>query len=75
MLNVIDRQKKMFRQDNARPHATDFLTTLMYCHDPQIRGFEMNDTKKQVHVCVAGSKLVQHKIFLVEFRVGEVCYP
>ena len=34
----------------------------------------MYDTNKHVHVCVAGSKLDQHKVILVEFRVGEACY-
>jgi hypothetical protein len=26
------------------------------------------------HVCVPVLKLVQHKVLLVEFRVGEACY-
>jgi hypothetical protein len=34
----------------------------------------MYDTNEHVHVCVPGSQLVQHKVFLDEFRVGEACY-
>jgi len=34
----------------------------------------MYDTNEHVHVCVPGSKLLQHKVFMAEFRVGEACY-
>jgi hypothetical protein len=34
----------------------------------------MYDTNEHVHVCVPVLKLVQHKVLLVEFRVGEACY-
>jgi len=43
MLNLIDRQRGMTKQDNAQSHTArviiDFQlrTTLMYCHDPQSR--------------------------------------
>ena len=50
MLNVIDRQRKVFQQDNAWPHTArvameSYLrTTLRYCHGPQITGFEPHRT-------------------------------
>jgi len=34
----------------------------------------MYDTNEHVHVCVSGSKLDQHKVFMTEFHVGESCY-
>ena len=34
----------------------------------------MYDTNENVHVCVPGSQLVQHKVLLDEFRVGKACY-
>jgi hypothetical protein len=33
----------------------------------------MYDTNEHLHVCVPWSKLVQHKVVLAEFRVGEDC--
>ena len=33
----------------------------------------MYDTNEHVHVCVSGSKLVQYKVFLAKFCVGEAC--
>ena len=34
----------------------------------------MYDTNQHVHACVCGSKLIQHKVFMTEFRVCEACY-
>jgi len=34
----------------------------------------MYDTNEHVPVYVPWSKLVQHKVFSVELRVGEACY-
>ena len=31
-------------------------------------------TNEQVHVCVPESQLVQYKVVLAEFRIGEACY-
>ena len=33
----------------------------------------MYDTNEHMHACVPGSKLVQHNVFLAEFRLGEDC--
>ena len=42
MLNLIDRQRGMTKQDNALSHTARLIDfqlrkTLMYCHDPQSR--------------------------------------
>ena len=34
----------------------------------------MYDTNEHAQVYVPGSKLVQHKVFMTECRVGESCY-